>query len=454
MSTLKMLVGAALAFALLSTSAMADTIDPGLNPGITQTVNPLHPPFPFHPPPPPPPGPPTVVSVGDSAISGEAGRWAGNTNGLFVSTDALGPIAYNDNATGTAETIPGCHRSSSAEVHIGGGVTSVNLACSGAKTSTYVEPSTGNFKPGLDFKDIPGVGKGQALMLQDYAAAHPNSIKAVVVLIGANDYNWLDVAATCVKDWAFGQPPLSFLLGSQSAYCQGDASLQAHFSPANINAQTIALRDAFANVHQAMYNAGYKDDSKYKIIVQTYASEIPFGGGFRYPEAGLGRQTTGGCGIYDIDASWVDGFVVPIINHTIRNAAGAVPGLGLPGGGNNLDVLDATNALAGHRLCEKGVGTLEETGVQNWHDPRAADASEWVQRIRTPSFGFPIDLYVPPITPPYQYQENAHPNYWGQLALRNCFRQAYNNGSPHGGTCTFSGVLGLNATGEPNMILR
>ncbi|MGZ7000380.1 MAG: hypothetical protein ACXVLZ_19325, partial [Acidimicrobiia bacterium] len=35
-------------------------------------------------------GTPWVVSVGDSAISGEAGRWAGNTNGSSSSIDALG----------------------------------------------------------------------------------------------------------------------------------------------------------------------------------------------------------------------------------------------------------------------------------------------------------------------------------------------------------------------------
>ena len=44
----------------------------------------------------------TVVALGDSAISGEAGRWAGNTNGSSSRTDALGPTAYYDNATAPA----------------------------------------------------------------------------------------------------------------------------------------------------------------------------------------------------------------------------------------------------------------------------------------------------------------------------------------------------------------
>ena len=94
-------------------------------------------------------GTPTVVSLGDSYISGEAGRWAGNTNESSSWIDALGSTAYNDNSGHTAELIPGCHRSQSAEVYIGGGVVGENLACSGAKTSSFT--SEEHFKPGIDF---------------------------------------------------------------------------------------------------------------------------------------------------------------------------------------------------------------------------------------------------------------------------------------------------------------
>src|SRR3954453_7817281 len=88
-------------------------------------------------------GTPTVVAVGDSAISGEAGRWAGNTNGSSANVDALGPTAYYDNPSNTGETTTGCHRSKAAEISIGGGVLSANLACSGART--YTQPySSGN----------------------------------------------------------------------------------------------------------------------------------------------------------------------------------------------------------------------------------------------------------------------------------------------------------------------
>src|SRR5690349_15911643 len=75
-------------------------------------------------------GTPAVVTLGDSAISGEAGRWAGNTNNDSSLVDALGSTAYWDVAGG--ESISGCHRSKSAQAFIGGGVLGANLACSGA----------------------------------------------------------------------------------------------------------------------------------------------------------------------------------------------------------------------------------------------------------------------------------------------------------------------------------
>ena len=81
-------------------------------------------------------GAPYAATLGDSYISGEAGRWAGSSNSSSTAADALGRTAYYDNATHTAEQINRCHRSASAEAYIGGGVNGVNFACSGATTST------------------------------------------------------------------------------------------------------------------------------------------------------------------------------------------------------------------------------------------------------------------------------------------------------------------------------
>jgi hypothetical protein len=363
---------------------------------------------------------PTVVAVGDSAISGEAGRWAGNTNGDPARTDALGPTAYYD--AGSREAIPGCHRSKSAEVLLGGGVTGVNLACSGARTYTH-SGDDGAFKPGLDF-DPAG---GQALALQTYAKAHPGDIKAVVVLIGANNYGFATIVQDCVEDWLLSP-------SWWKDYCSDDSTEKAMFSAANVATVTAQVRQAYLNIHQAMANAGYTD-SAYTILAQTYSSPLPPGALIRYPESGFTRQATGGCGVWNHDADWSNATVVGTFNSTIRNAI-------TQSGLTNVKLLDMQNALVGHRLCEKTDGLLEERGIASWRSAGAVDASEWVEQIRT----------VTTLLPPYQLQEDGHPDYWGQLALRNCLRQAYNAGAVRGGSCTH-GTGGLDSRGEPNMTL-
>jgi GDSL-like Lipase/Acylhydrolase family len=366
-------------------------------------------------------GTPAIVALGDSAISGEAGRWAGNTNNASWRVDALGPTAYHDVAGG--EAIAGCHRSQAAEVHIGGGVLSANLACSGARTATRLSGST--FKPGIDFYEDSAGRVGQALALQRYAAAR--NVKAVVVLIGANDYGFADIVERCVTNW----------LTSPSwwpNYCHDDSSISSRFSAANVAAITDRVRGALLNVRTAMTRAGYAD-GQYRILAQTYSSPVPRGAGFRYPQSGWTRQTIGGCGVWNRDADWANDTVVRVFNDTIRNAV-AQSGL------TNVSLLDMRDALVGHRLCESSVGLLEERGLSSWRDPGAVDRTEWVSQIRT----------VTTIVGPYQLQEGGHPSYWGQLALRNCLRQAYNAGAPRGGTCVNG--TGLTAVGEPVMTLR
>ncbi len=120
-------------------------------------------------------GTPWVVTLGDSYISGEAGRWAGSSNASSSRADALGSTAYYDNAGGTGETIDRCHRSKSAEAYVGGGVNGLNLACSGAETAT----SNGdNFKPGLDFFDN-GAGWSFRGLLSPSSFAHAACTKSV-----------------------------------------------------------------------------------------------------------------------------------------------------------------------------------------------------------------------------------------------------------------------------------
>ena len=368
-------------------------------------------------------GGPWVVSLGDSAISGEAGRWAGNTNNGYGLIDAGGANAYWDNAGRTAEAIPGCHRSESAAIHIGGGVSSLNLACSGAKTFTSGGGSS-DFKPGIDFHNGQ-YGKGQALALQEFASTH--NVQMVAVMIGANDYGFADILQTCFLNWYFSP-------SWWPNYCYDDSSISSRFTSSNIAAKTTAIKNALLNVRQAMSNAGYSD-SQYTIMAHTYWSPIPNGSGNRYSQNGYTRQTVGGCGMWNRDADYANNTIVPAFNGSVRNA---VTQTGL----TNIKVLDLQSSLNGRRLCENTVGLLEEKGVASWTSPGAVDKTEWVNQLRTTSTVFG----------PYQIQESVHANHWGQMAMRSCMRQAYNGGVPRGGQCVRA-ANGLNGSGEPNMTL-
>jgi hypothetical protein len=368
-------------------------------------------------------GSPWTVSVGDSYISGEAGRWAGSTNESSSWVDALGSTAYDDNAAGNGETIAHCHRSKSAEVYLGGGVSGMNLACSGAKTYTFSEGST--FKPGLDFYSSGGK-EGQALMLQHFAAAH--NVKLVAVSIGGNNFNFASVVQTCVEDFLESTWFYDF-------YCSKESSVTNNFTASYQSKVKGEVETGLRNVAQAMTNAGYSP-SQYTLVVQDYPSPIPLGSGFRYTQSGYSRQTTGGCGFWNTDANYANEKMLPAIDGTVLGAANA---LGL----SNVRTMELSSAFNGRRLCEKGVGLLEEEGLTSWKQAGAVDKTEWINEVRT----------VSTIFGPYEIQEDIHPNYWGQLALRNCMTQAYNGGTPKGGTCTIS-ATGLNSAGEPNMSLH
>jgi hypothetical protein len=359
-------------------------------------------------------GSPWVVSLGDSYISGEGGRWAGNTS-TGQDNDALGPTAYFDNATRTAETIPGCHRSASAEVHIGGAVRSKNLACSGAITTTVAGPP---FKPGIDFYD-GAAGKGQAQALQEFARS--NNVRMVMLSIGGNDFNFSSIVQSCVIAFIAEDDP-----------CNSDPDVTTLLSPANVATVTTQIKDAIQRIRIAMSLAGY-GSSQYTVLVQNYPSPLATTANMRYAESPNDDRIAQGCPFYDADADYADGTILPIVNGAVADAVATV----VAGGARNVRVLDQAALMDGRRLCERSVGTLEERGLSSWRGAGAVDSTEWLVQIGGG----------------YQPQELFHPNYWAQLALRNCVRQAYNGGTPQGGACSRDGN-GLTGAGEPVMTLR
>lgn len=370
-------------------------------------------------------GTPAVVSVGDSYISGEAGRWAGNASSTSY-VDAGGATAYYDNATGTGESIKGCHRSKANETGIGAGTIGMDLACSGAKTATSPYSSGSDFKPGIDFYDDGAGHQGQAEQLQAYAATH--NVRLVAVSIGGNDFNFAGIVTQCVED--FLASPSWF-----PNYCKDDGIVRNAVAASNVTAKTAAIKQAILNVDTAMRNAGYSR-SQFTVLVQDYPSPLPNGSGIRYGQSGYGRQTTGGCGFWNADADYANATLLPTIDNAVMAGAAQT---GLP----NLATMELRSAFNGRRLCESTVDRVDRSGYSSWKAPGAVDHIEWFQGIRT----------VTTAGTPYYVQESLHPDYLAQLALRNCVRQAYNGGAVRGGTCGIS-AAGVNSAGEPNMALR
>ncbi|HEU4701831.1 MAG TPA: hypothetical protein VFS37_05050 [Conexibacter sp.] len=369
-----------------------------------------------------PPPPPAIVTVGDSFMSGEAGRWAGNTATLGAAAiDALGGNAYSDEG-GNLERIWLCHRSRSWQGGIGvnGVPLTENLACSGAKRTTFIAAENGDFKPGLDFYS-EGAERGQALMLKEYALAHPNAIRMVAISIGGNDFGFGQLVYNCV--FAFYNP-----FGGD---CRDETFGRRVVEANNLAATVIAVTDGIREVRRAMLEAGYADNS-YRLLVENYVSPVPPAELLRrYTDAQRGE--IGGCPIRAADLTWTNETVIPQLEWAVWQGAQTTQ---LP----NVARLDVRRAFEGRRLCEISVGLLEENGFAGWNEPGAVDDVEWVNHVRR------VDdqnaLYR---------QESVHPNYWGQLALRRCVRLAYNNGAPRSGRCRINGpgLIG----GEPDMRL-
>ena len=347
-------------------------------------------------------GPPAIVSMGDSSISGEGGRWAGNAIGSSgAAVDALGTSAYWDN--GSSEKISGCHRSKTAEVHIGGGVISENLACSGAMTSTWNINGDG-WKPGLDIASTTlsdGTKRyGQVLQLGQYARTH--NVKAIVVGVGANNYGFGEVVKRCMERYYWTWEGVK-------NYCfsgTDDADMISRFDAAHAQKVAHETLSALTLVHKEMQQAGYQS-SDYTIILQTYWSAIPHGSEFAYGESAAtfpggsmhnSRISLGGCGVFNADADWLNDTVLDTINAGIYWVKNALQTDISTGRFPNTVVLNMEHALDGHRLCEFGTGY-----PTSWQQAGAVDLSEWVVAARAPQV----------FTNYYESVESGHANYSG-----------------------------------------
>ncbi|MEU7026344.1 GDSL-type esterase/lipase family protein [Streptomyces sp. NPDC046275] len=317
-------------------------------------------------------GPTAVVTMGDSYISGEAGRWQGNsltTSGSRSGTDrAWTGSTYDPSRVYGSTEANGCHRSDSAEVNSAGALTDerINLACSGATTQNVFRSVSG----GVSYK-------GEAPQADRLAAvAASRDVKLIALSVGGNDLGFADIISTCATDYIVWY-----------SYCHDD---QQAAVDAKIDGVMANVGKAVDEIRAVMSGAGY-GASDYRIVLQSYPSPIPRAAENRYSESGWSRTNTGGCPFWDLDSNWARDSLVPQIANRLKAVATA----------KGAQFLDLRDMLQGREVCAKASKQVSSTV------PASANTSEWARWIDQNETQGPL-------------QENMHPNYYGQLALGRC----------------------------------
>lgn len=253
--------------------------------------------------------PTAVVSLGDSAISGEgAGNYEPGTRG---------------------ENGDWCHRSANALIHKTQlAQRTINLACSGANSANVSLADTVHYTEG-----------SQARRLIDVARA--NRVTAVLVQVGTNDEpRFADTVLSCVAAWLnpFGSSCASSLRGQW---------------PGRLNAMAPRVERAVADVRSAMNQAGYAN-SDYALVLTSYASPVTE----RMDAILHGPQ---GCPFRLSDARWGRTEAVPQLSAALRGAATR----------SGVRFLDFSRATEGREACSGGGNSASEWQNRITVDPFA-----------------------------------------------------------------------------------
>jgi len=315
--------------------------------------------------------PTALVTMGDSYISGEGGRWSGNwasSSGNRGGTDRAAfkrrGTWYYDASRVYGATTTGCHRSDVAPaVSTSVAVDArINLACSGAVTQNILRAVNGG---GGQHGEAP-----QADQLANVAATH--DVEVIVLSIGGNDLGFADIILDCALSW-YTSP--SWWKNTCNGEQQANVDSRMPAAMAGVDA-------AIGEIQAVMAAAG---DTDYRLILQSYPSPIPNGSEIRYSESGWSRWDTGGCPFWNVDATWARSSLVPQISNNLQAVANA----------RGVEFLDLRDALDGREVC----ATSASQG-------NSADA-EWARFL------------VTGITQG-DAQESMHPNALGQRANGTC----------------------------------
>jgi hypothetical protein len=321
-------------------------------------------------------GPTAIVSLGDSFISGEAGRWQGNSLNIFGTRDGTDRAARctwifcsYDASRVYGSTHTGCDRSDVAPIRSAAVSVQerINIACSGARTQHIWRASQGG-----------QVFKGEAPQADQLATiAQQKNVKMVVLTIIANDVGFADHVIDCTVNWFLG-------LGA----CAGTEQAEIN---AALPAAKDGLRKSIDEIRAVMAGAGYSP-SQWKFVIAGYASPVPASANVRY--SGLDKWNLGGCPFNDSDFDWAKNVATPSIVDAMRQVAAE----------KGVQFLDVRDSLNGHEICHVNSSLVSSS-------PNAA-VHEWVRWVNTGCCQGDA-------------QESAHPNAYGQRALGKCVALMY-----------------------------
>ena len=329
--------------------------------------------------------PPTaVVSLGDSYISGEAGRWLGNSPNVALDRDGtdracvftLGLCTgYDDSRVYVGGSASGgCHRSDVAEVLSAQLPVSrrINIACSGAVTRNLLRASSG----GTTAHGEPPQGDQLAPVAKDHR------IRMIVVSVGGNDLGFASIVTECFTAYVSKGAPCS---QTQAAALSDERLAQA----------SADVGRAIDEIRAVMREAGYADGD-YRLVLQTYPVVIPHAADARYAEIDP-QRTVYGCPFYDADMDWAQDVAAPRIGAAVAAAAAS----------RGAELLDLLYAFEGHEVCAKTTQPALPLS------PPSPVTSEWGRAVSASTIA------------QGQTQELFHPNAYGQRALGDCLTALY-----------------------------
>ncbi len=365
-----------------------------------------------------------LVAMGDSYMSGEGGRRASNGWTVSESEEApdrqagdygnvtVGDFGVYDQAPQVGPKNDWCHRTASSPGNIGGDWTIINLACSGALTTSDVltlsDGKTIAWKPGIDYGTNPRTGeRAQAKQLEVIAGR--SNVERVLLSIGGNNLQFSDLIKWCVE------ANVKF-----AGACKNQQRVKDLTNQANQDRVRQSISDALYNIQRAMFTGNPSNRTKdWTLVYQLPPLPLPKG-----PDAFKGLfndRSAYGCHFYDDDLNYFAEQVGPTVRNTMVAAVREFYSSGAKKGNWKVRVEDSSGLFSGHRLCEKStdrVTTAVKPGVQNppqWD--RVGQKSEWVTDISVWEALTTSNLHL--------LTEPMHPNYWGQRVLASCAKAMF-----------------------------